>query len=119
MGTSAYPEHEKMKAVKDRSQVVGDFIEWIKSEYNTDFAVWKTSSWICDIHGEITENRVGRQELCPDCSPDDHKVFWRPEGYYPIRKSTEQLLAEFFEIDLRKVEDEKRAMLDAIRKANS
>lgn len=114
---TVYPEHAKMRAIKDRAQVVGDFIEWIQSEYNTDFAVWKTSSWICDIHGEIAENRVGRKELCPDCPADAYrKVFWRPEGYYPIRKSTEQLLAEFFDIDLHKIEAEKRAMLDTIRK---
>ncbi len=30
----------------------------------------------------------------------------------------EKLLAEFFEIDLNKVEKERRAMLDSIRKAN-
>lgn len=24
-----YPEHEKLKAVKDRSQCVGEFIEWL------------------------------------------------------------------------------------------
>jgi len=26
---SDYPEHEKLKAVKDRSQAIGEFIEWL------------------------------------------------------------------------------------------
>lgn len=37
-------------------------------------------------------------------------------GYFnPVDLSTEQLLAEYFEIDLNKVEDERRALLDWIR----
>ncbi len=34
------------------------------------------------------------------------------------QKNTTNLVAEFFEIDLNKLEDEKRAMLDEIRKQN-
>ena len=26
---SDYPEHEKLKAIKDRSQAIGEFIEWL------------------------------------------------------------------------------------------
>ena len=42
------------------------------------------------------------------------------EGYstpqfVPVSTSTENLLADYFEIDLKKVEQEKRAMLEAIR----
>jgi hypothetical protein len=35
--------------------------------------------------------------------------------YYPIRTSTENLLAEFFEIDLKKAELEKRELLKQIQ----
>ena len=42
------------------------------------------------------------------------------DGYHeqrlvPVRKSFQQVLAEYFEIDLAKIEAEKRAMLDAHR----
>lgn len=36
----------------------------------------------------------------------------------PIRQGREQLMAEFFKIDLKVLDDEKRAMLDHIRKLN-
>lgn len=45
-------------------------------------------------------------------------VTGRCEGYHPIRKSTEQILAELHEIDLKKIEQEKRSMLEEMRKAN-
>lgn len=34
---------------------------------------------------------------------------------WPVRKSVQEILAEYFKIDLVKLEDEKRAMLDEIR----
>jgi hypothetical protein len=27
-----YPEHEKLKAIKDKSQAIGEFIDWLESE---------------------------------------------------------------------------------------
>jgi hypothetical protein len=44
------------------------------------------------------------------CHCDDGR-----EHFYPIRKSIETLLAEYFEIDLDKVEREKRRLLSNIR----
>ena len=37
---------------------------------------------------------------------------------YPVSFSIEKLLAEYFEIDLQKAEEEKRAILEAVRKSN-
>lgn len=40
---SDYPEHEKLKAVKDRSQACGEFLEWLAqqeywlAEYDDDY----------------------------------------------------------------------------------
>lgn len=42
----------------------------------------------------------------------------RDELLYPLRKSFEKLLAEYFEIDLNKVEQERRALLDWLREIN-
>jgi hypothetical protein len=39
----------------------------------------------------------------------------RHEEFTPAWRSRESLMAAFFEIDMAKVEDEKRAMLDALR----
>jgi hypothetical protein len=40
-------------------------------------------------------------------------------NYQPVHASIRDLLAEFFEIDMVKIEDEKRAMLDALREMNA
>jgi hypothetical protein len=83
-----YPEHAKLKKVKERSQCVGEFLEWLGTE-------------------EImlgTYTRVSGR---------------RSESFMTIGESTESLLARFFDIDLNKLEEEKCAMLEEIRKANS
>ncbi len=76
------PELDKMRAVKDKSQAIGEFIDWL------------------------------RQDNCDICEMDDN-------GHYlPIYQSIEKWLAEYFEIDLNKCEEERRAILDAIREQN-
>jgi hypothetical protein len=78
---SDYPEHDKLEAVKDQSQAIGEFLENGR---------WTLCEW---------DDRTGR--------------FWS------IRGDVNRVLAEYFEIDLDKLEAEKRQMLDAMRAANS
>lgn len=78
-----YPECEKMAKVKDKSQIIGEFIDWII----------ETQKFI----------------VCVDSGYG---------GYYPVNITIEELLAKFFGIDLNKVEEERRQMLDEIRKKN-
>lgn len=41
---------------------------------------------------------------------------WTESGeFIPLHRNIEKLLAEFFEIDLEKIEQEKRAMLELLR----
>ena len=83
---SDYPECEKLKAVSDKSQVVGEFLEWL--QYEKEFMIAK--------HVE-NEDEDGADYLAP------------------MHINTERLLAEFFDIDMDKVETERRAMLESIR----
>jgi tRNA(Ile2) C34 agmatinyltransferase TiaS len=76
-----YPEHEKLHLIKDKSQAIGEFLEWLQGEQGCVIAQYSGD----DLH--------------------------------PIDSRNEQLLAYFFEIDLVKLEKEKRAMLDELRKA--
>lgn len=78
-----YPECEKMAVVKDKSQAIGEFLEWLECEKN----------W----------------EICEYGSSD---------RLSPVILSTEQLLAEFFDIDLDKIEKERRQMLYELRRKN-
>ena len=88
---SEYPEHEKMRAISEKSQVVGEFIDWLREDGHD----------ICKFEKHTRHS--------------DELGDWTPEGWYPQRRRIEQLLADFFEIDLDKIEDEKRAMLEQMR----
>lgn len=78
-----YPEHEKLEAIKDKSQSIGEFIEWLNRKKGIYLGKW---------------SHFGKPE----------------EGFdamFAARESIENLLAEYFEIDLVKLEKEKRQML--------
>lgn len=77
-----YPEHEKLKRVADRSQAIGEFVDWLHTQGVT-LAHWHNCT-----------------QLVPHGTP------------------IEKLLARYFEIDLDKIEEEKRAMLAALRGAD-
>jgi len=78
-----YPEHEKVRKVQDKSQIIGEFLYWLNSTKGLS---------ICrlGLHGR-------REEFLPICYP------------------TTDLLGEFFEIDMKKLEKEKLKMLDSLR----
>ncbi len=76
-----YMEHAKLNRVKDKSQAIGEFLDWLSEQRGIALCKYDPA----------------------------HPPYW------PIHKRTEQLLAEFFQIDLKKIEDEKRAMLASLQ----
>jgi hypothetical protein len=76
-----YPEHIKLQAVKNESQIIGEFLE----------ALPQQGLWICEQGG----------------------------GFYPTDRSIQSMLATYFGIDLRKIDQEKQQMLDQIRRGNA
>jgi hypothetical protein len=86
---SPYPEHERQRLVLDKSQAIGEFLEWLTSEQNYVIAEW----------GGGTEE-----------TGSEHRL-------YPVHRRIESWLAQYFQIDPVKIEAEKRAMLDAMRAA--
>jgi hypothetical protein len=92
------PEHDKLHKVKDRSQVCGEFIEWLAGR---------------GIH------LASAHEHTRDCRREDG---WRGCGMlgdggalYTIATPLHKLLAEFFGINLAKLEHEKTATLARLR----
>ena len=81
-----YPECEKQAKIIDKAQLCGQFLDWLRS-HSYHIAVWQHYGAIDGGHDELVETR----------------------------QSIEHLLAGFFEINLAKVEQECRAMLDEIR----
>jgi hypothetical protein len=92
---SDYPEHDKLALIKDQSQAIGEFIEWLE--------------------------RDGIHLASRYCLRDDRHPDWCENGcewstyMLPIGKSISTLLAKFFKIDQDTLEREKRAMLASIR----
>jgi hypothetical protein len=80
MTTVPTPECEKLAAVSDLSQAIGEFIEWAQMQ--------------------------GIQL----CSWSD-----RFREFSPIHESINNILARHFGIDLVKIEDERRAILESLR----
>lgn len=81
---SEYSEHDKLSAISDESQAIGEFLEMC-------------GYTLCEL---------------------DEVSYTRPR-FVPVAKSMQQILADYFEIDLSKIETEKRAMLDAIREMST
>lgn len=90
-----YPEHEKLEAVKDKSQAIGEFL---------DFGTYTLCRWV---------------ELDKDDESNEELIEAGVDGMYqPVGEIT-RVLAEHFGIDLDVLEAEKRQMLDAQRELNA
>lgn len=88
-----YTECEKMQKVSDKSQKIGQFLEWLREQGLT----------ICEIQEDFP---------CEECGEESMQ-------YVEHYRSIEQRLADFFEIDLDKVEDERQHMLKELQKQNN
>ena len=81
------PECEKMAAVQEKSRELTNFVDWLRDDQG--------------------------YAICEEKTYDDT---YPKEQWYPLRKSFEQLFADYFGIDLKKVEEERRALLEEIRR---
>lgn len=102
--TRELTEHERLALVKDKSQAIGDFVGWL-ADKGIRLARYHSHSEGC------YPDNVDSEEW-PACGMIESKLH---EDYTPITK----LLAEYFDIDLDKLETEKRQMLAQIRKGHS
>ena len=76
-----YPEHHKQSKILDKSQAIGEFLDWLCHETDIVFGIW-----------------------------DEHD-----DELNPYHISIQQILADYFDIDLNKLEAEKQSMLEKIR----
>lgn len=80
------PECDKVLSVHKKSQKIGDFLEWLQEQ----------NLYICE-------------------KSDSNEVFL-DDFYYITNKKTEHLLAKYFDINLDKVEEEKKNILEQLRR---
>ncbi len=83
----AAPECEKMVAVTEKSHAIGEFVDWLNDEKGIHLR----------IYVELDDDGTTRSRWVAQPQP------------------MENLLAEYFGIDLKKVESERRAILEAIQ----
>lgn len=98
-----YPEHEKLRAVKDKSQSIGEFIEWLPSQ-NLMLA-----RKVCP-HGYWPMETCEESKYCRRGEEREH--------LWPAPEQINTLLARFFSIDQTALDEEKDRMLEEIRKVN-
>lgn len=96
MTKEQYPEHQKLQAVREKSQAIGEFLEWLLSIKGFRLAKWMKVPDESEFASETDEVDALVQQ-----SIDVNK-----------------LLAEYYDIDLDKLEAEKMAMLEDLRKQN-
>jgi hypothetical protein len=93
-----YPEHQKLQAVKDKSQAIGEFIEWLMCTKKLTIARWMKVPAI--ERDPFAEKGEEIDELMPE------------------HIDIEALLAEYYSIDRKTLEEEKQAMLEDMRQMN-
>lgn len=100
-------ELEKLEAVSERSQAIGEFLEWLFGSKNFHIGKYLTDEeyesddniyWVDGLHEkeQFKRHEIDKEELMP------------------IHIDIEKLLADFFEIDLVKVEEERKQTLNEI-----
>lgn len=97
------PELDKIRANSDVSQAIGSFIDWLEEEARFG-----------PQNGEGRKAAIRAQKLNKSpvrlCLFDEAWDEWRPVGL-----RIEEMLARYFDIDLNKAEDERRAILEHIQ----
>lgn len=123
------PELDKMKAVQSKSQAIGEFLDLFCGERGLalctfrkagdngePYYVWKDGVSICKRNRKPVAGQSPKVTDVMNGDADRNPEYeeW-PDQYLPVNKSIEKLLAEYFEIDLNKVEAERSAILEHIR----
>jgi hypothetical protein len=95
-----YPEHAKLTKVKDKSQAIGEFLE-----FGLPFGV-TLAHWVKYCPRELE----GRCEGGDECTHTTDSELVAGAGV-----SIQSMLARYFDIDEKKLDEEKRAMLEEVR----
>lgn len=101
-------ELEKLENVKEKSQAICEFLEWIFNSKNYHIARYLTKEEY------ESEDNIGYVES--NIKPEGWKRYIiKKDELIMVHINIEKLLAEYFEIDLAKVEEERREILKNIK----
>lgn len=122
--TDQFPEHERLSAVSEISNQIGQFLDWM-GEQGIHRMIWFDSEEVevcfdCDQGFKTIQfgRNKGNKIRCTTCGGLGERTVsvkrWQRE-----ERNIQQLLADYFEIDLKKLAEEKDEMLNQIRQANA
>lgn len=117
------PECDKLSSVKDRSQPIGEFLEWLGERgINLCSILHEAHGKGCTPEKCVTHEQyipVSRIQRVPETKEEG--VALKLMGVTKIVqfRTTEERLAAYFGIDLDLVEQERREILDYLRKTQA
>ena len=121
MTAALYPEHEKLQAVSEKSQIIGEFLEFVRDAYGWHVCEWGML-WEDRLHWpQRSGARFPGEDLEPHAyvqGPPESRRHDIREEFMQVGETVEEKLARYFEIDLDVLEQEKRQMLEAMRRLN-
>lgn len=111
---SDYPEHEKLRAVAKESQTIGEFLDWMSFEKGI------VRASLVEAHKVWVPMEKGNGFALRQ-NTDGEWGYWEhySDKLWMDTTPIVNLLAEFFNIDQDVLEEEKRAMLNVLRKQNA
>ena len=111
-----YPECEKLAEASKESQSIGHFLEWLLDDKGYEVCEFKEEYEEETADGDpITVNLFTQREWYDDGHDEaaDSGTYIRvPNPQKNGGSIIEGFLAEYFDIDMKKVEEERRAMLE-------
>jgi hypothetical protein len=111
-----YPEHEKLRAVSEDSQAIGEFLDYggytlckFREAGNNGEPRYL---W---IEGYEKDREPTWDDYVSNRAEDNPDYESWGSGFEAVGGSINDILADYFEIDTAKIEAEKRAMIDKLR----
>lgn len=110
-----------MRAASSSSQAQGEFLDWLQQEKHWTLCVPHHHTEECCTLGLEPKELVARHGRLMNTTERAKGRFSSPQcglrdgQYLPVSFQMEALLAEYHGIDLKKVEKERRALLDYVR----
>jgi hypothetical protein len=108
-----YPEHEKLAKFKDESQLVGEFLDIGLPRLG--IILYEERFFPCEC--SACEDRLGEHSQWHSEAEKESIIDGRVQqlGMFPTRRTIQQILADYFDIDQSKIDVEKEQMLAEIR----
>jgi hypothetical protein len=110
-----YPQHEKLAAVKDESQAIGEFLDFGLRRLGGGMAIYERVEFECECSG-CQQGDPLRWHTYEELTPG---LPVRKERWVPTPRSIQSMLAEWFEIDEQALAREKESMVEEMRQFNS